>query len=224
MDPEFWKARWQNQQIGFHEGKPNALLIEFGEKLLPKPSTIAPSVLVPLCGKAQDLVWLSDCGFEVTGIELVESAAQAFFEENALGFERQNWHGQASLVAGKIRIVVADIFALDALPSGTFDAVYDRAALVALEPELRERYVAELLRWLKPEGQLLVLAFVYDQTKMAGPPFSVTDAQLLALFDASDRLELLRAQDILDQEPRFKERGLTSLVEKAWLVKRRVKS
>ncbi len=224
MDPEFWKLRWQNQQIGFHEGKPNALLIEFGEKLLPEPSKLAPSVLVPLCGKALDLLWLSDCGFEVTGIELVERAAQAFFEENALSFERENWHGQPSLVAEKIRIVVADIFALGALPGGTFDAVYDRAALVALQPELRERYVAELLRWLKPEGKLLVLAFVYDQTKMAGPPFSVSDEQLLALYDASARLELLRAQDILDQEPRFKERGLAALVEKAWLVKRRVKS
>ncbi len=223
MDPEFWKERWQNQQIGFHEGKPNALLIEFGEKLLPEPSQLAPSVLVPLCGKAQDLLWLSDCGFEVTGIELVESAAQAFFEENALSFKRENWHGQPSLVAGKIRIVVADVFALDALPSGIFDAVYDRAALVALQPEVRERYVAELLRWLKPEARLLILTFVYDQTSMAGPPFSVSDAQLLALYDASAHLELLRAQNILDQEPRFKERGLTALAEKAWLVKLRAK-
>ncbi|MDX2050982.1 MAG: methyltransferase domain-containing protein [Polyangiaceae bacterium] len=227
MEPDFWRERWEKQQIGFHEGGPNALLEEFGYRLLPANASAAaasqrPRVLVPLCGKSRDLRWLHAKGFEVVGIELVRSAAQAFFEENELVGRSEGWYGYESLAGDGIRIVVGDVFELGAIPAGSFDAVYDRAALVALRREDRERYVEQLLKWVTAKAKLLVITFVYDSAKMNGPPFSVTDAELAALYSHASTLEQLADRDILEKEPRFKERGLDALNEKAWLVTRHV--
>src|SRR5690606_23041648 len=71
---------------------------------------------------------------------------------------------------------------------GTITAFYDRAAIVALPPELRPRY-AEHLRTLAGEGAPgLVITFEYPQERMAGPPFSVPEDELRRHFAPVERL------------------------------------
>jgi len=72
---------------------------------------------------------------------------------------------------------------------GQIDAVYDRAALVALPKDMRDRYTQHLVAITGNAPQLLI-AFAYDQSLMDGPPFSVSseeiDAHYAAHFDIED--------------------------------------
>lgn len=217
MFKEFWDKRWAESQIGFHEGRPNALLERFGEHLR---ADFGRRVLVPLCGKAVDLRWLAERGFDVLGVEFVQRAAEAFFVENfgELEVERGEDGGLPCLSAGGVRIAVGDFFAWDPRRSEPLAVAYDRAALVAVRPEDRERYAAHLVGALPPGGRILLVTFAYDSSLMNGPPFSVDGDEVQRLFATTCRIERLADEDILDKEPRFRQRGLTWLREQAWLL------
>ncbi len=78
MNAEFWHSRWQEKRIGFNQSAVNPLLINYFKQLnLPAGSL----VFVPLCGKSIDMAWLAAQGYDVVGVELVETAVQAFFTE-----------------------------------------------------------------------------------------------------------------------------------------------
>ncbi|NLE86907.1 MAG: thiopurine S-methyltransferase [Myxococcales bacterium] len=216
MHEDFWRKRWAENQIGFHEGKPNAHLQRFSERLR---TTAQPRVLVPLCGKAADLAWLAAQGFLVTGVELVREAAEAFFQEHGLSAREERDGGLPCLAGERVRIAVGDFWRWDFRESAPIDAAYDRAALVAVRPEDRERYVRHLLAPLRPAAPILLVTFAYDQTRMSGPPFSVDAAEVQRLFASRCEIEALEDVDILEREPRFRARGLESLREQVWLLR-----
>ena len=168
MEEQFWKDRWAEGKIAFHEGKPNPMLEAHAARLAG-----ARRVLVPLCGKAIDLVWLAERGHEVIGIEIVEDAARQFFAEHP---------------GSPVTILVRDFFAVTREEVGAIDVVYDRAALIALPPEMRPRY-ADQLRVLAPGAAGLLISLEYDQAKMPGPPFSVEEPEVRALFREVELLE-----------------------------------
>lgn len=125
MEPQFWLERWQRNEIGFHQDAPHAALARHWPALeLPQASR----VFVPLAGKSRDLLWLAERGHEVVGIELSELAVQQFRQE--LAAAPQPWHRRIDLRCG-------DFFALDAAALGPIDAIFDRAALVALPAAMR---------------------------------------------------------------------------------------
>lgn len=138
-------------------------------------------IAVPLCGKSLDLHWFLSQGYEVVGMELVESAIVSLFEE--LGAEPTITPvGDLKRYSAKgIDVLVGDIFNVNAADLGTVDAVYDRAALVALPEDMRRAYASHLLQITKTAPQLLV-SFEYDQTQMPGPPFSVSTDEIAALY------------------------------------------
>lgn len=176
MDPAFWKSRWAEGKIGFHEGAPNAYLVKHHDKL-----ATYPRVLVPMCGKAEDLAYLAAMGHEVIGVELVEDAVKAFFSEHALSPVVEQQGAFTVYRAPAITIYAGDVFAAKREVVGEIDAIWDRAALVALPDDLRRRYV-DHLRALAPQ-RVLCVTFEYDQSLMQGPPFSVEEAELRALYD-----------------------------------------
>lgn len=183
MDDD-WLARWRDGRIGFHEGQPNEFLVRHRAQLTGR------RVLVPLCGKAEDLAFLAAQGHEVLGVELAEQAVREFFADHAL-VPALTSHGPfVAYRAGAITLLVGDIFGLTLELAGSLDGLYDRAALIALPPALRPRYVA-LLRTLLPAGAPgLVVTMEYEQAQMAGPPFAVLEAELRALY-AGYAIELL---------------------------------
>jgi thiopurine S-methyltransferase len=178
MDPQFWRDRWQEGRTAFHEGKPNALLSRFISHLDGKRR-----VLVPLCGKADDLAYLASRGHEVVGIELVEDAVRAFFSEHGLVPEVD---GTRYSAAG-ITVFARNVFEVTAEDTGSIDAIYDRAALVALPPELRVQYIAHL-RAIAGNAPGLLVAIEYPQELLPGPPFSVPDAEVRAHFASVEQL------------------------------------
>jgi thiopurine S-methyltransferase len=213
MEQGFWQERWEQGQIGFHQGYTNPLL----ERFWPQVGLQAGRVLVPLCGKSLDLKWLAERGHEVVGVEFVEQAATAYFAERGLAVERQERDGFPVLRGAGVTLVVGDFFRVHAGVTGTFDAVYDRAAWVAIAEQDRARYVKQLRALLRPGGRVLLINFVHDVG--SGPPHSIDEAELRAKWQGFS-LELSFEHDILAEEPRFRERGATHFVEQAWLASR----
>lgn len=188
MDSEFWLSRWREGRIGFHEGRPNDLLVSHAKALGPQGR-----VLVPLCGKTEDMAYLASLGHEVVGIELAEAAAEGFFQEHGLEVAPKTRGAFVERSAGGVTILQGDFFDARLEDVGVISAFYDRAAIVALPPELRPRYAAHL-RELAGEGAGLVICFEYPQERMEGPPFSVGEDELRRYFPAVERLEDRRTE------------------------------
>ncbi len=131
VEHDFWKARWQQENIGFHQEKINPHLITHANSMPLGPDA---RVLVPLAGKTRDMHWLSSRHRQVLGVELVG-------------------------------------------------------------------------------GQILLITFDYDQTKMDGPPFSVSSSELSSLLTPLGTLSPLSVSDVLKEHPQFQTRGLNQLSE-----------
>jgi thiopurine S-methyltransferase len=187
---EEWLARWREGRIGFHEGRPNALLERHHARL-----GGARRVLVPLCGKSEDLTFLAAHGHEVIGAELAEQAVAAFFAEHALTPTITPVGALVAYRASVITIFVGDFFALTPALCGPLDGFYDRGALVALPGDVRPRYVAHLRGLVSPVARGLVIGVEYDQSAMTGPPFSIPEHDLRALYPGA-AIEMLEAQPL----------------------------
>ncbi len=217
MDAAFWLEKWQQGQTGFHAARPNELLVRHASELRPGPRR----VYVPLCGKSLDLHFLRSAGFdEVIGTELSPVATEAFFAEAGLVPELRQHDGWREFSVPGIRIIEGDIFTLPSSAIPLCDAAYDRAALVAMDPLRRATYIRHLRSALRPGAPILLIAFSYDTSRMSGPPFSVDAAVVHECFPPPASPRLLASRELISSEPRFRDRGLTSIREECWVVSR----
>jgi thiopurine S-methyltransferase len=174
---EDWLARWRDGRTTFHEGHPNVLLERYLARLAG-----SRRVLVPLCGMAEDLAYLAAHGHDVIGVELADQAVRGFFEAHALTPAIATRGPFVEYRAGALTLLVGDFLATTTELLGPLDALYDRAALIALPPALRPRY-AQQVRGLLPAGAPgLVITLEYEQERMAGPPFAVFEPELRSLY------------------------------------------
>lgn len=204
MDPGFWREKWASSQTGFHMDQPHPdLLAEAGAFLSHGPHR----VLVPLCGKTHDLAWLAARGHEVVGVELVRTAIEQFHAEHQRQARVREHDAGLSFESASLTVHCCDILGLTPARIGTFDRIWDRAAMVALDPARRTLYARVLRSLLKPGGQILLNTFVYDQTQMPGPPHSVTEDEVRAHYGAA-RVEVLRHGTPIT-EGTFRECGVT---------------
>ncbi len=217
MDADFWHHSWQRRDIGFHKEAVHHLLERYFPQLkLPKGSR----VLVPLCGKSLDLLWLREQGFAVVGVELSRVAIEEFFSENRLEFEVQSGDDFALYQADQLEIFCGDFFSLTPQMTGTIAAVYDRAALVALPPEMRVDYAIHLGKLLPRGAQLLTISFDYPQAQMAGPPFAVPETEIKELFAASFAVEKLHNEAALRRHKKLQMAGVQKLQEEVFRLER----
>jgi thiopurine S-methyltransferase len=210
VTPEYWHERWREGRIGFHLPDPNPRLVTHHDQLAD-----CRRVLVPLCGKSADLAWLAMQGHEVVGVELSELAARAFFEERRLEPSLRDRGGFVEYTHGAVTILVGDFFATDRELIASCDAAYDRAALIALPPELRARYVTHLLGLLSPKAKLLLLTLHYDAA--GGPPFDVAPHEVSSSY-AGTKLSLLESRDARLDAPGPVERGASFVQENVYLI------
>lgn len=177
-------------------------------------------MLVPLCGKSLDLVWLESQGYPVMGVELSEQAVEAFFSEQGLVPHVSHKGVFKVYQAGQIELWCGDFFSLDTQALVGCRGVYDRAALIALPPLMRAQY-AEHLNALLPSGcQGLLVTLDYDQAQKAGPPFAVSDEEVQVLLAPHWALERLEERDILGESWKFVQDGVTRLEERAYRLTR----
>ena len=218
MDAEFWLQRWQEGRTGFHQEHPTPLLEAHWSSLdLPADS----KVFVPLCGKTRDIDWLAAQGHRVLGVELSEIAVQQFFAEHDMVADISESQLGKHHIAGPIQLICGDVFALDAATLADCAAVYDRAAVIALPPPLRQRYAHELYARLPMGCRGLMITLDYPQHEKTGPPFSVDDHEVHALFDHDWHIEMLERKDILAEQPGFVAEGISALHTAAYRLLRR---
>lgn len=200
MHPDFWHQRWQQNQIGFHQDTPTPLL----QKHWPALGVAAGArVFVPLCGKSLDMAWLAARGHRVLGVELSRLAVEQFFAEHGLQPDIEDSRYGTCFRAGNIEILCGDAFGLDAELLASCSAVFDRAALIALPPALRQRYVGELHARLPTGCRGLLVTLEYPQDERDGPPFSVPEPEVRELYADAWSVDLLERRPIPADHPGF---------------------
>ncbi len=206
---EFWLERWQTGRIGFHRDEVNPWLMQYWPSV-----ERGAKVLVPLCGKSSDLLWLANQGYDVTGVELSSLAVVQFFGDNDLTYQTES-HGDLKIHTAdsmSLRIVEGDFFQFH---ETGFDACYDRAAMVAMPEQLRQPYVEHLLARLAPEAKVLLVVLSYDGGQ-SGPPFSVLDREVISLW--GDKVHKIASEDLLQLDERYQDSERTFYEESVWRV------
>ncbi|EIU6820248.1 thiopurine S-methyltransferase [Vibrio parahaemolyticus] len=211
-DQEFWHSKWASNQIGFHLEDVNPLLSAYWHHANPKRED---KVLVPLCGKSEDLVWLATKHDSVEGVELSQIAVRSFFAEHFYTPTVTPISGMHELYQfDELSIYTGDFFTA---PVSQADIVYDRAALVALPQDMREEYVARLKLLLNPGGRILLVTLNYPQEEMAGPPFSVPLEEIQQLF-AGYKVTCLNVDQADEHHPKIAKKGLSRFSEEVYLI------
>jgi thiopurine S-methyltransferase len=192
MDVNFWHQKWALNEIAFHQSEANPLLLRyFNELSLAKGSR----VFLPLCGKTLDISWLLANGYRVVGAELSKIAIDQLFAGLGVEPEISRVGKLEHYRATNIDVFVGDLFDLSATVLGPVDAIYDRAALVALPEGMRSRYTVHLTQVTHTAPQLLI-TYEYDQSVMEGPPFSVSNEEVNRHYGDYYDLTLLSSEDL----------------------------
>lgn len=215
MEREFWIERWQNDEIGWHQSGVNPLLERYWP-LLNLPEDCA--VFVPLCGKSLDMRWLESLGHHVFGVELAEKAVREFYAERSEKAEQDALENMPRYRGLQSTIYCTDYLNLTALHLPRVRGVYDRGALVALPPPLRARYADHLQRIIPDLCSILLIVLEYDQSKLAGPPFAVDEAEIRELFEGRCVVSTLLSQEASDLPPKFAAAGIPAAVERVYKI------
>ncbi|MBN4055976.1 thiopurine S-methyltransferase [bacterium AH-315-J23] len=187
-NPDFWHDKWKTDKIGFHKDYYHSSLVKYWAGLNLAKNT---AVFVPLCGKSSDMIWLAEQGHTVIGNELNAIAARDFFTKNIIKYEITKSGKFRKYQGGAYTILVGDFFDLAKADVPNIKAVYDRAALIALPSDMRQRYVEHIKSIINSGTQLLLITLAYDQASMDGPPFSVTTDEVQSKFGAWCKINAL---------------------------------
>ncbi len=217
-DPKhaYWHAKWQQGDVKFHQAAPHSLLLRYFSALNLSPGS---HVLVPLCGKSEDLFWLAEQGMNVTGVELSEIAAKEFFEAHNIKPSITTKKEFVCYENKNIKIVCGDFFKITSPMLGPIDAIYDRAALIALPESLRQPYAQHLIELSQAKlNMLLITIFTHSQT-VSGPPFSVDDAKVQSLYQPFFDIKLLHTEKKQEISAHLVQKGWDEMIEQAYLIK-----
>ncbi|WP_336365989.1 thiopurine S-methyltransferase [Marinobacter sp. C2H3] len=217
MEHAFWHERWAKNEIGFHEGTVNQYLHEHWPELA---GTDHEAVFVPLCGKARDMWWLHDRGHPVLGVELSEIACKDFFEEAQEKARVSPGEPFTRFVHDDLQIWCGDFFQLAPPDLQHIRLVYDRAALIALPPDMRPKYVEHLSAVLPENVRILLITLDYD-TQIKGPPFNVSNDEVHELYGLDFDVEHVLTNRLGRDHPFAKRRGLEGASESVFRLTRR---
>jgi len=243
-----WEKFWDEGKITFHRSAPHRHLLKFGPDILRQGDLEkGQRVFVPLCGKTLDLAFLSELSVvsEVVGVEGVEKAVLDLQAESpALQLsEREERLGGFRVFASSeslgVSVLLGDFFSLSASASVSdtrslsalqlepFDFVWDRAALIAVEPSLRQDYVRILHNVTKCGGGRVLLvacdrAAGSEEARQKGPPFSLPEEEVRLLFCSPfwNKVEKVHSSEEIENYERFKQQGLTSYLEEVYVITR----
>ena len=217
MEAEFWLDGWEAGQTAFDQADPHRWLDRWWPTLdLATDST----VFVPLSGRSVDMVWLAGRGHRVIGVELSPIAVEGFFVAVELDPEIRSVGELTVYSAGPYELWCGDLFAMPRSAFESVGAVYDRASLVALPPEMRVRYAQFLIEVLSPDVPWFLVSFSYDQSEMDGPPHSVPPEEIADLFGSVYEIESVVDESVIERAAPLRERGLSALRETLSILRR----
>ena len=207
-----WHNFWTQDKPGFHEGEVNAYLKKYLPLFNLQPGN---TIFMPLCGKAVDILWLAQQGYPVIGVELSSVAIESFFEESSLTPQVQQIDKFTVYSAQNITLYQGDYMDVQASELSSCKLVYDRASIVAIESFNRSSYVEHMFQLIPPAIPALLITLEYNQSQMQGPPFSVPVSEIQQLYQSRYEIELLESNEQIHERPKWREKGLESLLETA---------
>lgn len=181
MNKEYWHQKWQSKEIGYNQLQPHKLMQRYFSSLKLTPGS---HVFVPLCGQSIDMLWLAGQGYQVIGVELSQIACSNFFKENKIPVKITEINHFIIYSSDEITIFCGDFFKTNQAMLDKVDAVYDRAALIALPVDARKSYSEHLIELMMPMTAMFLITTMYNQNDMQGPPFSVDEDEVVALYSA----------------------------------------
>ena len=216
-----WHDMWEQNSLGFHRDDHNPLLLKHWPEVSTHiPYQKKPTILLPLCGKSHDILWLMQQGYTVFGIELVEIAIRSFFYENNLQLHKNNlsiakrsfplWCSEG------IILCQADLFDLPK-NSSTATCFYDRAALVALPPSGQEAYVKQLITLAPQLTSGLLITIEFQSHSNSSPPYSTPPEQVQYLYNPWFHVKLLCCKEC-PAPPSIQMQGVTTAKEYAYML------
>lgn len=208
MEGDYWLQRWQKNQIGFHLDEPIPWLMKYWPQLnISKQGR----VLVPLCGKSLDMLWLRDQGYDVLGVELSDIAIQQFLQENDLRADTHETSMGVHYTMPGIEIIQGDVFALSEAIYASCGSIYDRASIIAFPEAMRKRFATEVYGRMPKGSQAFMITLDYPEAEKQGPPFSVRYEELQQLLQHNWQVTQLDRRNILADSSGFKEQGLSEI-------------
>ena len=212
----FWEERWHLGQTGWHNQVVNNNLHNHADALF---QTEMPTIFVPLCGKTLDMSWLAEQGAQIIGVDLVEQAIHEFFAEKNEIPECSTVHRIPRFQNDNITLFQANIFNINTNVIGHVDAIFDRAALVALPLEKRQEYAEHCLSLLKSGGTILLITYDSPVADTQGPPFPVRKGTVESLYASASKCELLAEVTMTpENDERLAKRGLDWSRSDIWKI------
>lgn len=154
---------------------------------------------MPLCGKSWDMKWLADQGHTVVGVEVAQKPVEQFFSEQKVDFTKTpvpNLEGTLYQSRDKkILVYCCDFFKVSPKTLGQFDAIWDRAAMDAVNRPDRAKYGEVLRSLMAPGCRCLMAALQYDETKHPGPPHNVSDEAVNEAFKKGCVVNIIGIED-----------------------------
>lgn len=165
---ETWEKDWTTDNPEFHFKEVNSMLIKQHNEFTAGRNNLR--ILVPLCGKSLDMVWLADQGHTVVGVELIRKGIEAFLRDNKLTHREEpitlgpEIQGTIFKVNEKdISLFECSIFDFSFEVAGRqFDCIWDRGSMTAINMMKEERltqYRDIMLACLKPDGRYFLEFF-----------------------------------------------------------------
>jgi len=203
-DIENWLNFWQrNPQYNF-----NAFYSNLKEDILncfrSLGMTEKSTILVPLCGKTHDLIYFSELGYNVFGVEISSIAIKQFFIENNLNYKIEKVDLNAIYSATNngvnIQIYCGNIF--DLIPSNfsPCDTFYDVAGLYALPKESRKQYVCMVKSLLIPSAKGVLTSVSHNLPERNSAPYSINNDEINYLFGESFFLKKKGEYDVIPND------------------------
>ncbi len=214
-----WISRWETNRIGWHAEQVNRHLVKYLDRF---NLTTGETIFVPLCGKTNDMLFLLEQDIKVIGVELSDIAIKQFFSENKLDYALSKVDNFALYESAGIKLYCGDFFDLESNHLENVRAVYDRASLIALNEDLRQKYVKHLSDIIDFDARILLLTLNYPQHQRSGPPFAVSKKEVDQLFNGSFDFQELYCIDDIENEPMFQNLGV-DFVEKAVYLLQKVR-
>jgi len=210
-----WLDRWKKGATGWHRSDINPQLIENINQLA---KTRPQKIFVPLCGASLDMKYLIDQGFHVVGVELSSIAIDRFFNENKIEHKVSKVEDFVLYQGKNIEIYCGDFFRLKKNYLYDVSCIYDRAALIALNPDLQKKYVRHLKDILPNSSKILLLTMFYPQNEMEGPPFSVGDDNVEDLFSGSKEIKKISSLNEKESSLKPDDLNLKYLFKNVYLI------
>ncbi len=226
MQHDFWHDAWSNSaarsaEPGWQQKEVNPHLTKHWKS---SGAIAGEAVFVPLCGRSHDMRWLHDYGHHVIGIDLSVSALEEFCKQQSIDATCERDGDLTVFRAPGFTLYAGDFFKLQASHISQVSRVFDRAALIALPPEMRKPY-AQHLRSILPGGsEIFLITIAYDQSQMNGPPFSVPETEVLDHYSDGFEIEVMQSASGPDQLGNLEQRGLKTLTEACFLLRPKVPS